>query len=248
MKKRYCLPDMIRGLAVVNMIAYHTLWDLFYIYNVDIPFFDGMPAYLWQQSICTCFILLSGFSFGFGGKSYKRGIRVFLAGVLVSAVTLIVMPQNRIIFGVLTFLGTAMIIAKAVYPVAVKVKHAIGFALSVALFLLTKSFCKGFVGIGDWGIARLPDWLYRGGYVSALFGFPPSDFYSSDYFPVFPWLFLFFAGFYIFILLRNTKVMALWEKSRCKALEFVGRYSLIIYLAHQPLIYLILITAFGGTK
>ncbi len=247
MKKRYCLPDLIRGFAVVNMIAYHAMWDLFYIYRVAIPFFDGLPAYLWQQSICSCFILLSGFSFNFGGKSYKRGITVFLAGAIVSAVTLLVMPQNRIIFGVLTFLGIAMIIAKAVHCLADKVKPATGLFVSLTLFLLTKSVGSGFLGIGDLELIPLPGWLYNR-YITALLGFPPSDFYSADYFPIFPWIFLFFAGFYLFSAVKDTKIMVFSEKSRCKALEFIGRHSLIIYLAHQPVIYLILIILFGGTQ
>ncbi len=61
-KKRYGKLDGIRGIALLNMIAYHMTWDLVYIYQVDWGWYRSQGAYLWQQGICWTFIFLSGFS------------------------------------------------------------------------------------------------------------------------------------------------------------------------------------------
>ena len=34
-RKRYEKLDGIRGIALLNMIAYHAVWDLVYLYQVD---------------------------------------------------------------------------------------------------------------------------------------------------------------------------------------------------------------------
>ena len=52
--------DAVRGCALASMILYHAAWDLVYIFGVSWPWYRGMGAYVWQQSICWTFILLSG--------------------------------------------------------------------------------------------------------------------------------------------------------------------------------------------
>ena len=96
MKKRYHLLDGIRGLVLVSMIVYHATWNLVYIYDMDWKWYMGKGAYLWQQSICWTFILLSGFCWSMGKKPLKRGLQVFIRGIRVTVVTLLVMPHIRI--------------------------------------------------------------------------------------------------------------------------------------------------------
>jgi len=91
-KTRYHLLDAWRGLLLLNMIAYHAIWDLVYLYGVKMPWYRGAPGHIWQRFICMSFILLSGFCFPFGSKGLKRGITVFLGGVIVTAVTMVVLP------------------------------------------------------------------------------------------------------------------------------------------------------------
>ena len=91
---RYSLLDNLRGLTLISMIMYHTVWDMVYIFENDWDWFKGNQAYIWQQSICWCFILLSGFCWSFGRKKWKRGLTVFGAGALISLVTIIVMPDS----------------------------------------------------------------------------------------------------------------------------------------------------------
>ena len=108
--KRYAMLDAMRGLTLISMIAYHTVWDMVYIFGQNWDWFESYSAYIWQQSICCSFILLSGFCWSFGQKKWKRGLLVFGAGVLISLITIVFMPENRILFGVLTLLGSCMLI------------------------------------------------------------------------------------------------------------------------------------------
>ena len=54
--------------------------------------------------------LLSGYCWSLGRRHLRRGLTVFAAGALVSAVTLIAMPENAVRFGVLTLLGSASLL------------------------------------------------------------------------------------------------------------------------------------------
>lgn len=65
-KQRLPFIDLIRGITIIEMISYHFLWDLVYLYNADIPWYKSHGAYIWQQSICWTFILLAGFSWHLG--------------------------------------------------------------------------------------------------------------------------------------------------------------------------------------
>ena len=107
---RYHLLDGIRGIVLISMIVYHCSWNLVYIYGVKWPWYHGTGAYVWQQSICWTFILLSGFCWSMGRQHIKRGLLVFGGGLLVTAVTIAVMPQNRVVFGVLTCIGSCMLL------------------------------------------------------------------------------------------------------------------------------------------
>ena len=102
--------DILRGVTILSMIAYHTCWDLVYIAGKDWPWYRGTGAFLWQQSICWTFILLAGFCAALGKRTLRRGLTVFACGVIVSLATLLVMPEAPIIYGILTLHGSSMIL------------------------------------------------------------------------------------------------------------------------------------------
>lgn len=117
---RYALLDELRGLDLVSMMLYHACWDLVFLFDVNMRWYAGTPGRLWQQTICWVFILLSGFCAPFGRHMLRRGVTVFAAGALVTAVTLVFMPGGRVVFGVLTFLGTAMLLTGVLEPLLKK--------------------------------------------------------------------------------------------------------------------------------
>lgn len=113
---RYALLDELRGLDLLSMIGYHACWDLIFLFGMSAAWYTGWQGHLWQQSICWVFILLSGFCLPLGHRPLRRGLIVSGAGVLVTVVTLLFMPEDRVVFGVLTLLGAAMLITGLLQP------------------------------------------------------------------------------------------------------------------------------------
>ena len=62
---RMWLPDALRGLALLNMLAYHAMYDWVYVFAHASSWYDiwSPGCHVWQQYICWSFILLSGFSY-----------------------------------------------------------------------------------------------------------------------------------------------------------------------------------------
>ena len=238
-RKRYALLDSIRGITLLSMILYHGAWDLVYLYHVKWDSYRGTGAYIWQQSICWTFILLSGFCWSLGRKHFKRGLMVFGGGFLVTIATLLVMPQNRVVFGVLTLTGSCMLIMIFADRLLKKAPAQIGVVISFLLFVLTRNVNEGYLGFESLRLMKLPGMLYRG-YLGAYLGFPPGGFYSTDYFSLIPWLFLFVTGYFLYHIFYEKKLL---EKKifslDVKPFSFLGRHSLMIYLLHQPLLYLL---------
>lgn len=181
---RYALLDELRGLDLVSMMLYHACWDMMFQFGIWMDWYAGMPGRLWQQTICWVFILLSGFCVPLGHRTLKRGAQVFAAGALVTVVTLVFMPEDRVVFGVLTFLGSAMLLTGVLEPLLKKIPPAAGLAVSAVLFALTYHLDERWLGFGGLRLA-LPDAWYAN-YFTAFFGFLPFDFYSTDYFALLP--------------------------------------------------------------
>ena len=109
-RKRLHGLDLLRGVTLLSMIAYHGTWNLVYLFGVDLPWYEKLPGYIWQQSICWTFILLSGFCWSMSRNHLRRGLLVFGGGAVVSLVTCLLMPDSRILFGILTCLGSCMLL------------------------------------------------------------------------------------------------------------------------------------------
>lgn len=246
-RERYPLLDIIRGGCLISMVLFHTVWDLIYIYDVNWTWFGSVYGMVWQQSICWTFILLAGFCVPLSSHPVKHGAIVFGCGALITAVTLILMPGQRIIFGVLTLLGSSMMLVGALDKVMRKMMNKISGAAgaigSFLLFALTYSVNDHFIGVFGKGIADLPDELYQN-YFTTFLGFPQGGFFSTDYFSIFPWIFLFLTGYFMHFVVMNSGVRALLKKGNCKVLSWIGKHSLIIYMFHQPVVYGVLWVVF----
>lgn len=237
---RYALLDELRGLDLISMMLFHVCWDLVFLFDVNMRWYAGTPGRLWQQTICWVFILLSGFCAPFGRYMLRRGTVVFGAGAVVTLATLVFMPEGRVIFGVLTFLGAAMLLTGVLEPLLKKVMPAVGLAVSAVLFAVCYPVGLGWVGLGGWKL-MLPQSLYAN-YFTAFFGFYPDWFYSADYFGLLPRLFLFWVGYYLHKAMGRRRMEPL-RRSVCPPLGWMGRHSLLLYLLHQPVIYGVLSAA-----
>ena len=241
MKSRYRFLDTLRGLNLLSMIAYHAFYNLNYMYGHPMKWYRSTPGYIWQQAICQVFIFLSGFCLTLGRTDPKhqflRGLRLSACGLIITLVTALVMPQSIIIMGVLSFFGLAVLITAVFHPLLRKIPPSIGLTLSILFFLLTREINSGCLGFESIRLLQLPDFLYQGKLMMIL-GFPYAGFYSSDYFSVFPWIFLFWSGMYFWQLLeRKNKIPVTFLRSHgIRPLEWIGRHTLPIYMLHQPIL------------
>lgn len=233
--RRYETLDTIRGFALISMILYHAAWDMVYLFGADWPWYRGFAAHVWQQSICWTFILLSGYCWALGRRQLRRGLTVFLCGALITAVTWLFMRSNLVYCGVLTLLGASALLLISLAPALERLPARAGLAGSFGLFLLLRDVNAGFLGFEGLRPAALPAGLYRD-HLTALLGFPPADFFSTDYFSLLPWFFLFLTGYFLFRLRRSDSR----EGKRVPLVTAMGRHSLLIYMLHQPVIYALL--------
>lgn len=230
--------DTIRGITLLSMMLYHTCWDLVFLFGKKIPGYSGLGGYVWQQSICWTFILLAGFCWSLGHHHLKRGLIVSGSGILITFVTLLAMPESRVIFGVLTLIGSCMLLLIPMEKLLLKVRTEIGLAGSFLLFLLFRNVNTGYLGSGNWNILKLPDGFYENLFTTYL-GFPQKGFFSTDYFSLLPWFFLFLTGFYLYQLVQKNHMMEKLFSWRVPGFDVIGRHSLLIYLLHQPAVFAI---------
>ena len=228
--------DTIRGITLLSMMLYHTCWDLVFLFGKKIPGYSGFGGYVWQQSICWTFILLSGFCWSLGHHRLKRGLIVFGSGILITFVTLLVMPESRVIFGVLTLIGSCMLLMIPMEKLLLKLRAEIGLVGSFLLFLLFRNVNTGYLGFENWNILKLPDGFYENLFTTYL-GFPQKGFFSADYFSLLPWFFLFLTGFYLYQLVQKNHMMEKLFSWRAPGFDVIGRHSLLIYLLHQPAVF-----------
>ncbi len=240
---RYHYPDNIRGVTLISMILYHAMWDVSYIFDVKLAWFGTEWTYLWQQSICWVFIFLSGFCWNFGRHKLRRGLLVWGAGFVVSLVTIYVVPESLIIYGVLTFLGTAMLLMIVLEPLCKKGNPIVGLIVATVLFLLLRNVNDRNIGFEAVEVMALPDGLYAN-MTTTFFGFPMKGFFSTDYFSLIPWFFLFQMGYFTNLILKERVGYECLVGKKIPVLGWIGRNSLWIYMLHQPVVYGILYLGF----
>lgn len=243
-KVRYTVLDVLRGGAVIAMIIYHALWDLVNIFGVYMPWFSSTTASVIQLSIRWAFILISGFSIHLSKRKLRHALTVLGASLIITLVTFIFTPEARILFGVLSLLGSAVLLTIPLNKPMKKINPTVGIVICALLFVLTYNLPRGFVGVGDFALFELPDFLYCHT-LTAFFGFKPAGFFSTDYVPLLPWLFMFWIGYYVYLFFEKYNLLRFMSAFSLKPLEFVGRHSLIIYMLHQPVVYGLLYIIFN---
>ena len=244
-KKRLYLLDAYRGFVILVMIAYHLCYDIFVIFKGNWEWQRLTPVFIWEQYICWSFNLLSGFVWSFGRtNAIKRGCIVNLCGLIVTFVTFLIMPEAPIIYGVLTFLGCAMIILYPLAKLLDKLPARPVLVCSFILFLLTFAIPRGGIGIYTHILLPLPASLYRSRLLTPL-GFPHAGFVSSDYFPLIPWIFLYICGYALNRLLVDNERFIMFASKKIPVLGALGRHSLLAYMLHQPICYLICLLIFS---
>ena len=232
-RPHYGLLDTVRGVCILSMVAYHGMYDLVDIFGLPSAWYTGLPGYIWQQSICWTFILLSGLCWQLSRRHVKRGLLLVGCGAAITLITWLVMPSQRILYGVLNLLGLSALLLIPLDKVFRKIPAWAGLGGALLLFALTKNVARGSLGFEGLVLCQLPRWLYATDLL-AVVGFPSPSFWSTDYFPLLPWFFLFCAGYFLWSLLDKSPRAKALLRPGLRPVSFLGRHSLVIYLAHQP--------------
>lgn len=237
--RRVGLIDELRGFAILLMVAYHAGYDLIFLFGVDIPFYGFITEYL-QPVVAGLFIVMSGIACRYSRNNAKRGLKALLLGMVLTAVTMIAMPTQSIYFGILHFMGTAMLLFALLKSALDWLPPGWGMLFSAAAFLFTYHLPQGWVGF--WSLLRipLPSGLYENRYLLP-FGFAGA---GTDYFPLLPWIFLYFFGCYLGMLFIRGLVPNWMYRSHSRFLSSVGKHTIMIYLLHQPVVYGLFLAVF----
>ena len=134
-KIRYYFVDGIRGVAIINMVIFHFLYDVYIVYEKS-PTWYSLPAiHIWQQAICCTFIFISGFVWVWGKeKNLRRGI-IFNLLEFHDFGVLVVIPATNRWFGILNFMGCTAILLTLPLEKLLKKKIPAIYGMAIILLL-----------------------------------------------------------------------------------------------------------------
>lgn len=228
--KRYNLIDFLRGFTIINMIIYHGIYDLEAFYGIEIPY----NLYYYQQYICMSFILISGFSLNFSKNYFKKFLILTVVSLVITIATYLFDKNEAIYFGIIHFFAAAMLIHIIFKDFIKKINSKIGIAISLILFIIFKNIYYGDI---FFGMVKVPERLYNLNLF--VLGLPSPNFLSADYFPIIPWIFLFYVGYFLYDFINLQK-----KEASNNIINIMGRLSLLLYVVHQIVLVVLLSAVF----
>jgi Predicted membrane protein len=240
-KNRIFFIDELRGFCIICMVIYHAMFDLVYIFKLSslLPIMNILN--ILEPFFAAVFIIICGLSCMLSKNNLIRGLKLLAVAILVSVVTIVFMPEQAIYFGILHMLAVSILLFVLLKKLLIKIPTAIGMAINIILFFLTYQIGQG--KIGAFGIyLNIPESITS---IKLFFPIGLHIIPSADYFPLFPWIFIFIFGVYIGVIAKKNKLPRFMYRSRIKALSVVGSHTLLIYILHQPIIYGILYLLFN---
>ena len=229
--------DFLRGLSIILVVGYHLLFDLGEYVGVKriFGFSTDLSTIAWltaQHFFAGLFIVLSGTSSTLTRSNVRRGLRLLVVALAVTAITYIFDPSSTVWFGILQLLAVSILIYGAAFekakPVTCAAWGVLVLGLGAVLHLLKKNISIPF------------DWLLP-------FGIHSPDFSSFDYFPIIPWFGVFLIGAALGkSIYAPRKSLLPWQLPQ-NFVNAAGRHSLLIYIVHQPVI-LAVLYVFGLMK
>lgn len=237
-QQRYLFLDELRGFSLISMILFHLCWNIDNLLNIKLAWYHTTGAQIWQFSICGVFLLLSGLCIHFTRHLFRHILILAGSAILITIVTWFTGSHTLVVFGILHCMTLCFICHSLLRPVLSRIPPLFGLLLCLFLFCFTYGIPDHYLGFGTLQISLPNEWYAS--YWLSLIGLLSPDFYSSDYFPIFPNLFLFLAGYFL-----GCFPLPNWmQKSHCRPLAWLGQHSLIVYLVHQPILYLCMLPFF----
>ena len=222
MKQRIWELDALRGLCILFVIGLHLMFDL------QLPLLQHPAMVIFNAAVGISFVVLSGLCVTLGRRPVRRGLQVFGCAMVITLVTWgmaklgFLHPTLIIRFGVLHLLGLAMIL----WPLFRKLPTWLLAVLGGVILALGYWFKTMTVTVG---------WLFPLGLMAPGFS-------SGDYFPLAPFLGWFFLGAVLGRKIYGEKRSIFPDFSKNFAFFcFCGRHSLLLYLLHQPILYVFIL-------
>lgn len=207
--------DFLRGIALILMIYFHVVFDMSDIYGFKVNYSSGVNYFIGKTS-AILFILVSGISCYFSRSNIKRGLKLFILAMMITLATRLYNPQLAVNFGILHFLALCAIMS----PMLKKLNKYIMLAGGTIAIMLNYIVAKIFVTY---------DYLF-------VFGIYSDKFFSSDYYPLIPWLGVFLSGLALGKELYSPKKSIFKYTLRNNPISGAGKHTLLYYLIHQPII------------
>jgi uncharacterized membrane protein len=219
--------DVLRGVAVLAMIVYHFNWDLSLQGITEVNIVDDIRWKVFARLIAGTFVGLVGVNLvlayhdGFRPRSFLRRLAIVVgAAALVSLGTWWFIPGAFVFFGILHSIAVSSVLALPFIGAPVLFTAAIAaFVLAGPHFLASPAF-------------DAPGWWWLG-----LSANPPV---TVDYVPLFPWFGVVLGGIVVgrLIVAGDLPWLTGWraDNKATRVLATAGRWSLLIYLVHQPIL------------
>lgn len=227
MPKRILWIDVIRGISILAMVTFHFAFDLMY-FGFAKPDLIYQPDWrLFERMIAFSFLFIAGLSLSITHRSsikwksfFRRYGVTALCAILISIVTYTLFNNDMIRFGILH----AISVSGLVGLLLLKLNSLSLFLLAVLIFLINLFIPQPLEGSFFW------QWAI---YTSET----PN---SLDYRPIIPWITPFILGMASNQLFKKWGLIEMSNTTTYNELSilcWLGRNSLVIYLVHQPILF-----------
>lgn len=247
--------DFLRGVCVLLMIFDHFMFDIGDIFGKawaaaqGTEFFQGLyeRALIYAESplrlvtrdiVVWIFALLCGISCSFSRSNLKRGIEVAVFALIITAVTTYL--EMPIKFGILHMFAVAILLWVLINFIARKDAWrtaVICLAVGIMIIIINE-FCTARYAIDKNAFTDNNDWYFIGEWMVGA-----DNFYSADYYPIFPSVGYMLIGAGVAPLLypkKRSLVPWLGEYNWHAPFDFWGRIAIWVYVLHQVAIAVIL--------
>lgn len=229
--KRLEIIDILRSIAIILMISFHVyyLWKNIFWYN-DILFSQSTWYYIWKISAILFFgiawisfyLAKQKYKSKISNKYFKKSLILLLYALSITIFTYLFFPEQLIIFWVLHFFAISLIIL----PYFVRLNIIIQIILIIFLLILKYMILKDESFLFSFVI-----WITENG------------FFSADYYPLIPYFFIIVLGYYLWIIINKFKLQKYLSLKNdykvVRLLQKIWKNSLLIYIIHQPVIFII---------
>jgi uncharacterized membrane protein len=230
--RRFDSLDALRGMAIVWMTVFHFSFDLNHFGYLTQDFYAD-PFWTWQRSaIVSLFLFTAGVGQAIAvqqGQSWARFWRrwgqVAGAALLVSAGSWVMYPRSFIYFGVLHGMALMLLI----------VRLTAGWG---RWLWLLGALAMALAFIAPWGHAAWPELDFLNQRLFNWLGLISRKPVTEDYVPLLPWLGVMWWGMAAgaWALRERPDWLVLTPGAALRPLAWLGRWSLLYYLLHQPLL------------